>query len=161
MTAPVLLLGLGNPLMSDDGAGQELLSRLSVCSSEWGNQVEFLDGGTQGLALLGVFEGRKAVVFLDAIRLGDKPGAVHVFNGEEVARMGRRATTSHEGSAPQILAALQLLGETPSDVTLIGLEPERIQTGMGLSRAVEDRLGMAAALARIMVERLLRPASVA
>jgi hydrogenase maturation protease len=159
VTAPVLLLGLGNPLMSDDGAGQELLSRLSARASEWGDQVEFLDGGTQGLALLGRFEGRKAVVFLDAVRMGDKAGAVHVFKGEEVLRMGRRAATAHEGSAPQILTALQLLGETPSEVMLIGLEPERIQTGIGLSRAVEGGLGMATSLARMMVERLLTRAA--
>lgn len=155
-TAPVLLLALGNPLMSDDGAGQEILSRLSSHSSEWGGQVEFLDGGTQGLALLGTFEGRKAVVFLDAIRLGDKPGAVHVLTGDEVGRMGRRAaTTAHEGSAPQILAALQLLGETPSEITLIGLEPEKIQTGIGLSPAVQAGLGRAAELAAKAVDGLL------
>ena len=155
-TAPVLLLALGNPLMSDDGAGQELLSRLALHSSEWGGKVELLDGGTQGLALLGTFEGRQAVIFLDAVRLGDKPGAVHVLNGDEVARMGRRAaTTAHEGSAPQILVALQLLGETPLEITLIGLEPEKIQTGIGLSPSVSAGLGMAVNLARMAVERIL------
>jgi hydrogenase maturation protease len=154
--APVLLLALGNPLMSDDGAGQEILSKLSSNSSEWDGQVEFLDGGTQGLALLGTFEGRQAVVFLDAIRFGDKPGAVHVLTGEEVVRMGRRAaTTAHEGSAPQILAALQLLDETPSEITLIGLEPEKIQTGIGLSPSVQGGLDMAAGLARIAVNHAL------
>jgi hydrogenase maturation protease len=151
-----LLLALGNPLMSDDGAGQELLSTLATNSSEWGGEVELLDGGTQGLALLGTFEGRKAVVFLDALRFGDKPGAVHVLSGDEVSRMGRQAaTTAHEGSAPQILAALQLLGETPSEITLIGLEPERIQTGIGLSPAVQAGLGMAASVARTAVTRIL------
>ena len=154
--APVLLLGLGNPLMSDDGAGQELLSRLSSYSSEWGREVEFIDGGTQGLALLGTFEGRKAVVFLDAVRFGDKPGAVHILTGDEVARMGRRAaTTAHEGSAPQILAALQLLGEVPPEIILIGLEPEKIQTGIGLSSSVQAGLATAVSLARGVVARIL------
>src|ERR1700687_6176311 len=111
-TAPFLLLGLWNPLMSDDGAGQEVLARLESGATTWGSRVEFIDGGTQGLALLGRFGGRKAVVFLDAIRLGDKAGAVHVLEGVELLRLGGgRATTAHEGSAPQILAALQLLGE--------------------------------------------------
>ena len=154
-TAPVLVLGLGNPLMSDDGVGQELLSRLSR-STEWGEEVELVDGGTQGLALLGTFEGRKAVVFLDAIRLGDRPGAVHVLSGEEVAWMGRRAaTTAHEGSAPQILAALQLLGETPLEIILIGIEPEKLQTGIGLSAAAQSGLGLASRLARSAVARIL------
>ena len=141
--------------MSDDGAGQELLSRLAPHASEWGERVEYLDGGTQGLALLGTFEGRKAVVFLDAVRFGDKPGAVHILRGEEVSRMGRRATTAHEGSAPQILAALQLLEEIPKEVTLVGVEPEIVRTGIGLSPAVQAGLGMASNLARMTVDRAL------
>ena len=156
VTAPVLLLGLGNPLMADDGAGQELLAKLSSLASAWGPSVEFVDGGTQGLALLGVFEGRNAVVFLDAIRLGDKPGAVHVLRGEELTRMGRRpATTAHEGSAPQILAALELLGETPKEIAMIGLEPERIGLGIGLSETVHASLGVAAGFVRMTVNRFL------
>ena len=70
-TAPVLLLALGNPLMSDDGVGQELLAKLESEAARWGSRVEFLDGGTQGLALLGKFEGRKAVVFTS---IGDVVG---------------------------------------------------------------------------------------
>ena len=156
MTAPVLLLGLGNPLMGDDGAGQELLSRLESSASEWGDSVEMMDGGTQGLALLGQFEGRKAVVFLDAIRLGDEPGAVHVLQGEELARLGqRRATTAHEGSAPQILAALELLGDTPNEITMIGLEPANIALGIGLSPVVQASVDDAAGVVRLTINRLL------
>jgi hydrogenase maturation protease len=142
--------------MGDDGAGQELLAKLSSVASAWGPSVEFVDGGTQGLALLGVFEGRNAVVFLDAIRLGDKPGAVHVLRGEELARLGgRRATTAHEGSAPQILAALELLGETPEQIAMIGLEPERIGLGIGLSETVQASLGVAAGFVRMTINRVL------
>ena len=155
-TPPVLLLALGNPLMSDDGAGQELLAGLESESASWGPRVEFMDGGTQGLALLGTFEERKSVVFLDAIRLGDKAGAVHLLRGEELMRLGRRsATTAHEGSAPQILAALQLLGEVPADVAMIGIEPELIKTGIGLSAAVQSSLGIAATFARAAVQKAL------
>lgn len=142
--------------MSDDGAGQQLLSKLQSEAPAWASRVEFLDGGTQGLALLGQFDGRKAVVFLDAIRLGDKAGAVHVLEGDELIRMGgRSATTAHEGSAPQILAALQLLGEVPKEVAMIGIEPEQIQTGMVLSAAVEASLGVAATFARTTVNNVL------
>jgi hydrogenase maturation protease len=155
-TAPVLLLALGNPLMSDDGAGQQLLSNLESEAAAWGPRVEFVDGGTQGLALLGKFDGRKAVVFLDAIRLGDQAGAVHILDGAELVRMGRgAATTAHEGSAPQILAALQLLGEVPREVAMIGIEPEQIRTGMDLSAPVEASLGVAAAFARTTVNNIL------
>ena len=155
-TAPVLLLGLGNPLMSDDGAGQEVLARLESGATAWGSRVEFMDGGTQGLALLGKFEGRKAVVFLDAIRLGDKAGAVHVLDGAEVVSLGGgHVITAHEGSAPQILAALQLLGEVPRQVTMVGIEPAEIKTGIGLSAAVEANVGVAASFARMTITKIL------
>ena len=155
-TAPVLLLAIGNPLMADDGAGQEILSRLESDAQRWGHDVELVDGGTQGLALLGKFEQRKAVVFLDAIRLGYKAGAVHVLNGKDVIQMGRRpATSAHEGSAPDILRALQLLGEVPDEVALVGIEPERVETRIGLSPAVENSIGLAAGFARMTVNRLL------
>lgn len=141
--------------MADDGAGQEVLARIESAAREWGARVELLDGGTQGLALLGNFDRRKAVVFLDAVRLGDKAGAVHVLRGAELMRMGGRATTAHEGSAPDILRALELLGEAPAEIALVGIEPERIQTGIGLSPAVRDSIGLAAGFARMTVNRLL------
>jgi len=158
-TAPVLLLALGNPLMADDGAGQEILARIASDASGWGEYVELVDGGTQGLALLGSFENRKAVVFLDAVRLGEKAGAVHVLRGEELLRMGGRATTAHEGSAPDILRALELLGEAPAEIALVGIEPENIRTEIGLSPAVRDSIGLAAGLARTTVNRLLARAA--
>lgn len=154
-TAPVLLLALGNPLMSDDGAGQEVLHRLQSSGAEWGSRVEFVDGGTQGLALLGLFEGRKAVVFLDAVRFGDCAGAVHVLEKNELQKMGGRATSAHEGSAPEILRALELLGESPAEIAMIGLEPEKIRTGLGLSPAVLESIGLAAAVGRSTVSRIL------
>ena len=154
-TAPILLLALGNPLMADDGAGQEILARIASQAPEWGAQVEFVDGGTQGLSLLGSFEERKAVVFLDAIRLGDKAGAVHILRGDELLKMGGRATTAHEGSAPDILRALELLGEAPGEIALVGIEPEKIRTEIGLSEAVKDSIGLAASFSRMTVNRLL------
>ena len=154
-TPPVLVLAIGNPLMADDGAGQEILAQLESAASEWGSLVEFVDGGTQGLALLGQFEKRKAVLFLDAVRLGFQPGSVHVLSGGELLRMGGRSTSAHEGSAPDILRALELLGETPSEVTLVGVEPERIETSIGLSPAVRNSIGVAAELVRTVMNRLI------
>jgi hydrogenase maturation protease len=105
--------------------------------------------------LLGLFEGRKAVIFLDAVKLGDKAGAVHVLSGDELLRMGGRAKTAHEGSAPDILRALQLLGDTPGEITLIGIEPDNIQTGIGVSDAVRASIPAAVNLAQTAISRVL------
>jgi len=151
--APVLIVGLGNRLLRDDGVGVELLSRIEPRAAAWRDQVELLDGGTQGLALLGKLAGREAVVFLDAIRMGAEPGTVHVFRGEELGRMGSRATTAHEGGVTEILGALALLGETPPEVIVIGVEPGEIETGIGLSEPVGAVLEQAVQRAEEVMER--------
>jgi hydrogenase maturation protease len=74
----VLVLGLGNPLLSDDGAGLVLLERVRD-SGDWSDRVEWVDGGTQGIALLGVLSGRRIAIILDAVESDEPPGTVHVW----------------------------------------------------------------------------------
>ena len=72
--APILVLGVGNALLRDDGVGLRLLSDLSREGLAWDGEVEFLDGGTQGLALLDRIAGRHALLILDAVKLGAARG---------------------------------------------------------------------------------------
>ena len=64
--APLLVLGLGNMLLSDDGFGLVLLAELARGHAQ-DHTIEFLDGGTLGTALLGELEGRRALLILDAV----------------------------------------------------------------------------------------------
>ena len=74
---PILVLGLGNVLLQDDGVGPALLGLLETLHGK-DDRVQFVDGGTQGLALLGYLSDRQAVLILDAVALGAEPGSVHV-----------------------------------------------------------------------------------
>jgi hydrogenase maturation protease len=137
-TAPVLVVAVGNVLLGDDGVGQRLLVELSSLAERWGGGVEFLDGGTQGMALLGFLVGRRAVVFLDAVALGTAPGTVHRLRNQEVLMATPGAgMTAHETSAGELLRAVALVGELPPEVVVIGVEPASLETGMGLSPAVQ------------------------
>src|ERR1039457_4189410 len=89
--APVLVLGLGNLLLSDDAAGLHLEAALQAERGD-SPQVEFVDGGTQGLALLDYLSNRRAVLVLDAVGLGAEPGSVHVLRGD---RKSTRLNSSH------------------------------------------------------------------
>ena len=137
-TAPVLVLAVGNVLLGDDGVGQEVLGHLERLADRWGDHVEFLDGGTQGMALLGFLVGRRAVVFLDAVALGAAPGTLHRLRNQEVlmATPGARMT-AHEASAGDLLRAAALVGQLPPEVMVIGVEPASLETGVGLSPAVQ------------------------
>lgn len=154
--APVLVLGLGNPLMRDDGIGLEMLRRLSANEPAWTSQVEFLDGGTQGLVLLSAIGGRRSLVILDAIRTGAPAGTPHVFSGEEVhAFHHTRGSSAHETDARELLQTAELTGDSPETIALVGMEPEETTTGIGLSAVLLQNLDDALGKARKVVEAAL------
>jgi hydrogenase maturation protease len=134
--AATLVLGLGNLLLGDDGAGLRLLAELER-RRNWGPGIEFIDGGTQGLALLGCLSGRRALLLLDAVALSAPPGTVHLLGTADLdAWDAARATTAHEGNARELLAAARLVGEYPAEVVVVGIEPEQVRAGIGLSPVV-------------------------
>jgi hydrogenase maturation protease len=140
-TPPILVLGLGNTLLSDDGVGPALLDHLANSAGNWDGQVEFVDGGTQGLALLGRLSGRTALIIVDAVKTGAPPGTVHRMTLAELRSVNPgHASSSHEGNAGELLAAAQLLDELPSRLFVVGVEPKNIATGLGLSAPVERAL---------------------
>jgi len=148
---PILVLAVGNLLLQDDAAGLRILEQLS--SRGFGDEVEFVDGGTQGLALLGQLAGREALVVLDAVALGAKPGTIHILRGADLDRLrARRSSTSHESNAIELLAYAQLVGYQPPEVVVVGIEPENLRTGIGLSRGVLDALPLAIASAGVVIE---------
>jgi hydrogenase maturation protease len=185
----LLVLGLGNPLLGDDGAGLLLLSelwgRLPACggfpgrpfaacrnagqpslpaSLDWGERVEFLDGGTQGLMLLGRVSRRPALLILDAVSMGAAPGTVHVLRDMEALGLdSHHSRTAHEGNAAELLAAALLLGECPERFFVVGIEPANVNPGIGLSEPVRAALRPALSAARAIVEEVLAgvPAPVA
>lgn len=134
------MLGLGNLLLTDDGVGLTLLEELQE-SQPWSDQVEFLDGGTRGIALLNYLEERKALLILDAIALGDQPGTVRVIEGyEEFLHMASAPGSAHEGNALQMLQSAYIIGMAPLRVAVVGVAPAELQTGIGLSDTVRQSL---------------------
>ncbi len=153
--APVLVLAVGNVLLGDDGCGQAVLAELAGARDRWGAAVELVDGGTQGMALLGLITGRRAVVVLDAVKLGAAPGTVHTLRGREVMdAIAARGLTAHEGNAGELLRGAALLGEMPGEVAVLGIEPEILATGIGLSRPVAEAVPVALRLAIGVVDEL-------
>ncbi len=132
--APVLVLGVGNRLLRDDAVGLCMLELVQErCAGLDG--VEFIDGGTQGLALLGLLDGRRAVLVLDAIARGDAPGTIHLIDDPTNDRVPH-ANTAHESSVSGLLGVAQLLGSVPLTFVVMGIEPQIVRTGIGLSDVV-------------------------
>jgi len=140
--APILVLGLGNLLLRDDGVGLELLRRLAERHSEReaAVDVDFVDGGTQGVALLGQLDERRAVLVLDAVSVdANGPGEVAVVR-DPLAHPTARGMGAHGANASGLLASAQLLGQLPPRAVVVGVGPDVLETGIGLSPRVSAAL---------------------
>ena len=153
--APILVLGIGNSLMGDDGVGVRLVEECARACSHGNNMVEFLEGGTQGLALLGRIADRSTLILLDAVALGEEPGSIHYLLNEQVLELGGRAATAHEANAGELLKTASLLGDLPGTIVLVGVEPASIRTGIELSPAVKEAIPLAIEVALESVEDAL------
>jgi hydrogenase maturation protease len=135
----MLVLGLGNVLCGDDGLGVAAVVRLAQ-RFEIGPGVRVADGGTLGLALLGLFDGMDEVLLVDAILADAAPGTLVALGGDEVGRAARSRLSVHQVGVADLLDALDLLGTRPRRLSLVGLVPDRLELGMERSAAVERAL---------------------
>ena len=149
----MLVIGVGNPLMSDDGVGQRLLEALAARAIP-DDQVEFLDAGTLGFMLLPRVEQCDALLALDAANVGGAPGELRVFEGADFDDFVRQPRCSvHELGLHDLIDAARLTGALPARRALVGIQPERLGWGMVLSPAVEAALPAAVEAAASLLER--------
>ncbi len=153
--APVLVLGVGNVLVGDEGVGIHLLHRLSRWRREWNGAVELLEGGTQSTSRLGPLACRAALVLLDAVSLGAVPGTVYMRRDEDALDLRYRASSSHTGDAGELLAKASLEGDLPERIFLVGIEPSRRARGGALSEPVLRAIPAAVEAARHAVTEAL------
>jgi hydrogenase maturation protease len=152
----VLVLGIGNILMQDEGAGVRALEAFEdrFCVPEG---VELLDGGTSGLQLLQELEGRDALVVLDVVRGGRPPGSLTRLTGDEVPALLRQKISPHQLGLADLLATARLSGSVPKRLVLLGIEPKTVETGLELSAEVQAGL---AGLSDLLAEELAALSSV-
>jgi len=155
-TAPLLVLGLGSRPSGDDGLGSILLDELAKQYRYAGGFVEFVAGGTKGLALLERIEGRRAIVVLDALSTGTSPGTVSVMEGAEVLRYATGDSASvHPGDAHELLATAAFLGDLPEHFYVVGVQPGNVHEGEDLSKPVQKSLEKAVAKAQKIIDSWL------
>jgi hydrogenase maturation protease len=146
------VLGVGNPLMSDDGVGQRLLAALAASQPAL-DGVEYLDAGTLGFLLLPRIEQCDALLVLDAAQLESVPGEVRLFEGAALDAFLRAPRCSvHEIGLRDLLDAARLTGALPARRAMIGVQPGRLGWGEALSPAVEAAVTVAVEAARGVLE---------
>lgn len=131
----VLVVGLGNVLMGDDGIGIRIIERIQRrCRTP--QHMEILDGGTAGYRLIDYMEGLDRLVIVDAVRGGEKPGAVYRLTPDELLLNPGLRLSGHHINLSEVLKLAGKMGILPETV-IIGIEPHEVDYGMKLSRTVE------------------------
>ena len=147
---PLLILGLGNVLCGDDGLGVVAVHRL-LRHYEAPLGVRVLDGGTLGLALLPYLEDAQEAILVDAVRTDSQPGAHVRLEGDEVLPAVSARLSPHQVGVADLLDGARWRERYPARVLLLGLVPETLALGVGLSSPVELALP-------VLVERIAEEA---
>lgn len=129
----VLVLGLGNILLSDEGAGIRAVEELRK-NYDLSAAVEIVDGGTMGLELLPYFEERSHILIVDAVKSGNTPGTVTRI--ENPPAFLQEKTSPHQIGLPDVLRIAAITDRLPRNVILLGIEPKQLSTGLDLSAEV-------------------------
>lgn len=136
---PILVLGLGNILLFDEGIGVRTIQQLHH-DYKFPPEVELIDGGTAGMALYEHIIDRTHLIVIDAVKTGKRPGTVVKMENDEVPAFFHNKVSPHQMALSDILAALQISEKQLPILTLIGVEPLTLKTGIGLSDIVLTQL---------------------
>jgi hydrogenase maturation protease len=131
----ILVLGLGNALMSDDGFGSRMAEMLQA-RFRFSSGIAVLDGGTLGLDLLPRLEGIDRLLIIDALEMDAEPGAVFRLEGEEVPRAFASKLSVHQVGVQDLLAVAELQGHLPSELVVWGVQPGTVEMGLDLTPTV-------------------------
>ena len=138
-----LILGIGNTLLSDEGAGIHALHRLQSEYPDIQN-LTFLDGGTLSFTLAAWIEDCNNLLVFDATELQQPAGAVKTFEGEDMDHfLGASKRSAHEVGLLDLMDIARLTEHLPANRALIGIQPEAMSWGMKPTAVVEKALASA------------------
>jgi hydrogenase maturation protease len=139
-----LVLGIGNSLLQDEGAGIHAIRMLEE-QTTGRDDIELMDGGTLSFTLAGAIEEAEQLIVIDAAQLGEAAGATRVFVGDDMDAFvgGSRKRSVHEVSLIDLLMIARLAGHLPERRALVGIQPQAVDWGEHPSPAVAAALPQA------------------
>jgi hydrogenase maturation protease len=135
----ILVLGVGNILLKDEGVGVRVIEQLQVEYS-FSPNVRLMDGGTLGIRLLDDITAADHLIVVDAVRNDEPPGTLYRLPGEELRRCISFKNSLHQTGLLETLAYAEMLEQRPTTV-VIGIEPEDITPwGTELTATVREHV---------------------
>ena len=132
----IIVLGVGNILLSDEGIGVWAIERLQS-DYQLPPEVEVIDGGTSAMEMLDDLANADHLIIIDAVRGGRAPATMIRIADEDVPVFFKTKLSPHQIGLSDVLATLSLMGERPRAITVIGVEPASLDTAMALTPQVQ------------------------
>ncbi len=134
----IAILGVGNILLRDEGIGVRVVEYIKE-KYTFPDSIEIIDGGTMGLDLLPLIEGKNKVLIVDAVNVGKPPGTIVKIAGDDIPEFLSIKLSVHQIGLPDMLSAAKIMGIFPEDICLIGIQPRTVATGLDLSVDMRNR----------------------
>ncbi len=139
MERRILVLGLGNILLQDEGLGVRAVERMAA-RYRLPPDVQVMDGGVMGLDLLPYLEGVSHLLITDAVQTGQPPGSLVRLEGEAIPAALQVKMSMHQVGLQELLALAGFQGTLPEQVVLWGLEPASLEWGLELSAPIAAQI---------------------
>jgi len=132
MNSKIVVIGIGNLLLMDEGIGVHTINELET--HDLPKSIEIYDGGTGGFKLIDLMHGAARVIFIDAVETGKAPGSVTIFSAEDVHSIyNKKKYSLHDTDLMEIIKMAEMLGNPPM-IEIVGIQPKTINYGTTLSK---------------------------
>ena len=125
---PVLVLGVGNILLGDEGVGVRVAEKIMQCPLP--EDTEVIDGGTSQLVIVDLIRGRRKVIIIDAVCGDGPPGTLYKFGVADLQAAAGSMRSAHDMGVTEAVFFLNLTGELPDDFTFFGVEPGSLEPSL-------------------------------
>ncbi len=149
----ILVLGIGNTLLSDEGVGIHVLHALSA-GEPLPDEVELLDGGTLSFTLAGPIQDADALIVVDAANINALPGSWQLLQSDamDAFLLGNRKSTVHEVGLTDLRAIALLSGHWPTRRALLAIQPQTVDWGEQPTTVVAASIAPVAAAIRKLIQ---------
>lgn len=133
------IIGIGNTLYTDEGVGVHIIPYLEEALTGF-NNVEMIEGATDGMRLLEPVEEADYLIIIDAINAGKPGGELITIRQEEIPRYYGVKMSVHQVGFQEVLFAADLRGRLPEEMVMFGVQPDSLDLNIGLSDKVKEKL---------------------
>ncbi|BCB96679.1 hydrogenase 2 maturation protease [Dissulfurispira thermophila] len=135
----IALIGLGNILLKDEGVGVHVANTIKQRYT-FSPDVEVIDGGTMGLDLLPLLEGRDKVLIVDAVDFAKEYGYISIIENEAIPSILNSKLSVHHINLSDVLFAAKLMDILPPEICLIGIQPKSIDVGLDMTDEINEKI---------------------